>query len=82
MSLYDLQVEKGTPFGKWYGDTEDNGVLDIPRNNSTTSHPALPSAEDSAFVYSYASGYLRSRKYEHYEISSYAYRSDNGLNRE
>ena len=80
MSLYDLQVEKGTTFGKWYGDTEDNVVLDIPRNNSP-SHPALPSAEDSAFMYSYASGYLRSKNYEHYEISSYAYRSDNGSHR-
>ena len=32
-------------------------------------------------MYSYASGYLRSRKYEHYEISSYAYRSDNATHR-
>mmetsp|Transcript_14572 Transcript_14572/g.31685 ORF Transcript_14572/g.31685 Transcript_14572/m.31685 type:complete len:530 (+) Transcript_14572:22-1611(+) len=73
MSLYDLQVEKGTTFGKWYGDAEENAVPDIPVHNNSTSRPDLPSAEDSAFMYCYASGYLRSKNYEHYEISSYAH---------
>ena len=81
MSLYDLQVEKGTTFGKWYGDTVDEEDSDIFKRmpvDDSSSHPALPSAEDCAFMYSYASGYLRSKNYEHYEISSYAYRGENG----
>ncbi|KAL7531487.1 hypothetical protein ACHAXR_004071 [Thalassiosira sp. AJA248-18] len=86
MSLYDLQVEKGTTFGKWYGDVaEDNNddvALDGLHNNSSAHLlPALPSAEDCAFMYSYASGYLRSKSYEHYEISSYAYKSENESHR-
>jgi oxygen-independent coproporphyrinogen-3 oxidase len=74
MSLYDLQLEKGTTFGKWYTNSEQNmndSYENDPRNNK--HHPALPSAEDCAFMYSYASGYLKSKKYDHYEISSYAY---------
>ena len=74
MSVYDLQVEQGTTFGKWYGDTESGKAFDAPRSDSAP-RPALPTAEDSAFMYSYASGYLHSRNYSHYEISSYAYKS-------
>jgi len=85
MSLYDLQVERGTTFGKWYGDTqrEEERVIipvttrghddDTTHSTASRRHPVLPSAEDCAFMYSYASGYLRSKDYEHYEISSYAY---------
>lgn len=37
----------------------------------------LPTAEESAFMYNYASGYLRSKGYEHYEVSSYALKAPN-----
>ncbi|KAL7528837.1 hypothetical protein ACHAWF_002729, partial [Thalassiosira exigua] len=88
LSLYDLQVEEDTAFGRWYdvGDEdEDEGgagavpdaIVD-PGPSSSSLRPALPSASDRAFMYSYASGYLRSRGYEHYEISSYALRDDGG----
>lgn len=79
ISLYDLQVEKGTAFGKWYdeGDPRDHNSVTISNAESiqgaTASRPALPSAEECAWMYRYASGYLRSKGYEHYEISSYAY---------
>jgi len=84
MSVYDLQVEKATTFGKWYSssiDTDDEEGSTQPQQdmlNSTSHHPSLPTPDDCAFMYSYASGYLRSRGYEHYEISSYAaYKSSN-----
>lgn len=75
MSLYDLQLEKGTSFGKWYKNAADgvDDAHDVVIIENCSAHPALPSAEDCAFMYSYASGYLRSKNYEHYEISSYAY---------
>ena len=60
MSVYDLQLEKGTTFDKWYS------------LETTTTKANRPTQEDCAFMYKYASGYLRSRGYEHYEISSYA----------
>ena len=84
ISCYDLQVEEGTMFFNRYRDErrddEDRGVQQaqhVVQNSTNTapSHPPLPSAEDCAFMYSYASGYLRSRGYEHYEISSYAYKN-------
>ena len=71
MSIYDLQVEEGTAFWKRYGDQRDNEVQQL----KAVDTPALPSAEECAFMYSYASGYLRSKSYEHYEISSYADRT-------
>ncbi|KAL3811416.1 hypothetical protein ACHAXA_005317 [Cyclostephanos tholiformis] len=76
LSLYDLQLEEGTTFGRWYGvERNGGGVVVAPRSTpSYPSRPALPSSEDTAFMYAYASGYLRYRDYEHYEISSYAYR--------
>ena len=43
------------------------------RNNTLLR---LPSAQEAAFMYRYASGYLRSKSYEHYEISSYALRKN------
>ena len=74
MSVYDLQVEKATTFGKWYSidDDEEGSTQQQDMLNSTSHHPSLPTPDDCAFMYSYASGYLRSRGYEHYEISSYA----------
>ena len=81
MSVYDLQVEKATTFGKWYYDSNEEGGSTQSQqdmHNSTIHHPSLPTSDECAFMYSYASGYLRSRGYEHYEISSYAaYKSSN-----
>eukprot|EP00613_Pedinella_sp_CCMP2098_P020849 CAMPEP_0171696876 /NCGR_PEP_ID=MMETSP0991-20121206/8520_1 /TAXON_ID=483369 /ORGANISM="non described non described, Strain CCMP2098" /LENGTH=638 /DNA_ID=CAMNT_0012285629 /DNA_START=153 /DNA_END=2069 /DNA_ORIENTATION=- len=58
VSVYDLQVEEGTAFGKWY----TPGVF------------PLPCEDTSANLYSAASSTLRDSGYEHYEISSYALR--------
>ena len=60
VSSYDLQVEEGTAFGKWYSDGESNG------------RPPLPQDEESADAYRVASSFWRSRGYLHYEVSSYA----------
>jgi len=76
ISIYDLQIEKDTVFGKWYDD-DDN---DVPSTTtaaaagSGTAAPRLflPSPDDCAYMYRYAAGYLRHKGYEHYEISSYA----------
>jgi oxygen-independent coproporphyrinogen-3 oxidase len=94
LSVYDLQIESNTVFGRRYKnhrDAEDNDDDDdteksrryseetssyltglIPTTIPVSNLP-LPSQQDSAFMYQYASGYLRSKSYEHYEISSYAY---------
>jgi len=89
ISLYDLQVETGTVFGKWYGnnDSDDDDSQALPSRETRGSPPiqtrsqlsstgivaALPSEEDCASMYKYASGYLKTKGYEHYEVSSYAY---------
>ena len=92
MSVYDLQIEEGTTFGKWYksaGERDDEDGDDI-RGVSKLSYASsdaapLPTPAESAFMYKYASGYLRAREYNHYEISSYAATSndagDKKLNR-
>lgn len=80
ISLYDLQVEQGTAFGKWYdgGDARDDTRMHTGSSHGNlTNRPNLPSTEDCAWMYRYASGYLRSKNYEHYEISSYAYSNSN-----
>ena len=59
VSSYDLQVEEGTAFGKWYS-RDDHG------------RPPLPQDEESAEAYRVASSFWRSRGYLHYEVSSYA----------
>ena len=89
VSLYDLQIEDGTVFSRWYDkiDKEGRGGGGEQRGNnrritspsSATSSPLLPSSNDSAFMYSYASGYLRHLGYEHYEISNYALMSPSML---
>ena len=56
VSVYDLQVEPGTAFGKWY---------------SPGSAP-LPSEELAANMFIEASSVLQAAGFEHYEISSYA----------
>lgn len=56
ISVYDLQVEDGTAFGRWY----TNGVF------------PLPTEKISASMYSAAVEYLCGQNFEHYEVSNYA----------
>ena len=60
LSLYDLQIESGTVFDKWYSEPQKQTGITI------------PSSDDCAFMYKYASGFLRQFGYHHYEISSYS----------
>jgi coproporphyrinogen III oxidase-like Fe-S oxidoreductase len=69
---------KGTVFGKWYGNQDDDSISattfyflkgDAPVSKEILR---LPSSRESAFMYKYAAGYLRWKGYEHYEVSSYA----------
>jgi coproporphyrinogen III oxidase-like Fe-S oxidoreductase len=81
VSIYDLQIESGTVFGKWYETNgEDSRPFTRSRSNAASilSRPMLPSVADAAFMYRYASGYLATRGYEHYEVSSYAMRAMHG----
>jgi len=77
ISVYDLQIERGTVFGNWFKDAEIDADVDKVVSQSTastgaTTTPVLPSEDDCATMYKYASKYLRSQGYEHYEVSSYA----------
>ena len=74
ISIYDLQVEKGTVFGKWYDEKDDDGMAATRKTSVEDGgcHPPLPSDEDAAFQYQYTAGYLRAKGFEHYEVSSYA----------
>ncbi|CBJ30711.1 coproporphyrinogen III oxidase [Ectocarpus siliculosus] len=56
ISVYDLQVEAGTPFGRWFSPGE----------------APLPEDETCADMYRTASGVLGQAGYDHYEISNYA----------
>ena len=67
VSSYDLQVEEGTAFGKWYS-RDDHG------------RPPLPRDEEAADAYRTASAFWRSQGYLHYEVSSYA-RSEDDISR-
>lgn len=70
ISIYDLQIERGTVFDSWYGNRpETSGHVAI---GSDQEKLQLPSQEVCAMMYKYASGYLKSKGYEHYEVSSYA----------
>lgn len=82
LSVYDLSIEDGTVFGKWYDKKDENVELrqlakeasrgNSHRNSSSTSVRPLPTPIESAFQYQYTAGYLRAAGFEHYEISSYA----------
>lgn len=76
LSVYDLSIEDGTVFGKWYDENIQNvelRQLDKAGGGSTAgSIRPLPTPTESAFQYQYTAGYLRAAGYEHYEISSYA----------
>jgi putative oxygen-independent coproporphyrinogen III oxidase len=56
VSVYDLQVEQGTAFGRWY----------------RPGQSPLPTDEQSADMYREASRTLRSAGFDHYEVSNYA----------
>jgi oxygen-independent coproporphyrinogen-3 oxidase len=71
MSIYDLQIEQGTIFSSWYD--RENMSANVAKQ---TSILALPTEEECAFMYKYTAGYLRSKSYEHYEVSSYAFRKE------
>ena len=58
ISIYDLQIEEKTAFGRWYGDRSSNSPL--------------PSEDDAVRMYEAAVQVLTSRGYEHYEVSNYA----------
>ena len=74
LSIYDLQVERGTVFAQWYDNNNNNNkdTTGGTNRNPATRFPPLPSEEDAAFMYKYTAGYLKARGYEHYEVSSYA----------
>jgi oxygen-independent coproporphyrinogen-3 oxidase len=92
LSVYDLQIEQGTVFGNWYDRDDDErshaktSTFQSTRGE-TPNRPIqrqqqvlrLPSADEAAFMYKYTSGYLRSKGFEHYEVSSYALQTGNPL---
>ena len=65
VSSYDLQVEEGTAFGKWYS-----------RGGESNGRPPFTTDEESADAYRTASSFWRSKGYLHYEVSSYARSAD------
>jgi putative oxygen-independent coproporphyrinogen III oxidase len=74
MSIYDLQIEQGTVFSSWYDQNSNNAVET--KTNANQTRLMLPTEDECAFMYKYSAGYLRSKDYEHYEVSSYAYRGE------
>ncbi len=56
VSVYDLQIEEGTPFARWY----EAGAA------------PLPPDDDAAEMFADAASMLTAAGYEHYEVSNYA----------
>lgn len=56
IAVYDLQIEKSTPFFRWY----------------TPGSSPLPSNDAAAEMYETASSMLQQGGFEHYEVSNYA----------
>jgi len=68
LSIYDLQVEEGTVFGRWYGkDTTTTAATP----SSLPTRPSLPNEESVARMYKFTAGYLRAKGFEHYEGMSF-----------
>jgi coproporphyrinogen III oxidase-like Fe-S oxidoreductase len=90
LSLYDLQIESGTVFGKWYGNDERAATTSLFQATSAweesrtssiskeSSRLDLPSEQVAADMYKYAANFLCSKGYEHYEVSSYALLNGSG----
>jgi len=102
ISVYDMQIEDGTVFGKWAAkakaeaaakretsdpeagldeDEDDDDIsrqftvalpIEGPNQGGKQRILRLPTEDECGFMYKYAAGYLRAKRYEHYEVSSYA----------
>lgn len=78
VSIYDLQIEEGTAFGKWYGLSDEDEREKRPNigkqkyENVKKGLLPLPSPDECAEMYRSASEIMRCNSFEHYEISSYA----------
>ena len=77
VSIYDLQIEEGTAFGKWYGlsdedEREKRPNIGAQKYEFKEGLLPLPSPDECAEMYRSASEIMRCNGFEHYEISSYA----------
>ncbi|GMH95333.1 hypothetical protein TrVE_jg9086 [Triparma verrucosa] len=66
ISVYDLQVEPNTFFGRRYKTTIEDRLTDVKNELKE-----LPNYEDLAEMYRMSSEALRAGGYEHYEVSSF-----------
>lgn len=75
LSVYDLIVEEGTAFGRWYAAAGDDGPRRGPRDTGGGGGSFvrdLPSEDLAGDMYCAANSVLTSHGFEQYEISSYA----------
>eukprot|EP00798_Chlamydomonas_sp_ICE-L_P014035 gene14035-19973_t len=80
ISVYDLQVEEGTPFSNWYGRDKKRSKSQGPAKSLSSKESGrrlaqrlvLPEDDDSADMYVEASKLLTEAGFEHYEVSNYA----------
>lgn len=69
-SIYDLQIEPDTVFGRRYSTTSSTST---PKPTPATKFPNLPTAKEAAEMYRFTTEYLvHQHGYDHYEISSFA----------